>query len=401
MRRTRTALLCVAGIVAAILPTGIPSTAAAASAPQPCVGSPESEGGQPARIRAAVRQAAQDLHLNSVIFKAVSGDRDVVTGAVGESMTGVPADPAMHFRSGSVAIAYMATVLLQLVDEGKVSLDDPVSRWLPTLPHASEITLRMLGSSTSGLHDYVTDQKFLTELEAAPFRHWSFSDTVGIATAHPLWYKPGTSWSYSHANFQILGVVLEKITGTRLDRLLTERITTPLGLYGTQNSFTPDIPAPALHAFTSERGVYEESSYWNPSWTTAAGAVLTSDICDVARSARAIGSGELLSAQGLKTLLDPGTVGLGGKTDACPADVCLKNTAAQHFGFGVLVVHDWIVQNPSFSGYAAVQAYLPAQRLSIAVSTTQGPKATEENPAQTIASRIARILAPDHPLTTH
>lgn len=393
-------MLSVAGIVAAILPTGIPRPAAAASAPQTCVGSPRSTGDQAARIRATVRQASGDLHLNSVIFKAVSGDKDIVTGAVGESMTGVPADPAMHFRSGSVAIEYMTTVLLQLVDEGKVRLDEPVSRWLPTLPHASEITLRMLGSSTSGLHDYVTDKKFLAELQAAPFRHWTFSDTVDIATAHPLWYKPGTSWSYSHADFQILGVVLEKITGTRLDRLLGERITTPLGLRGTHNSFTPDIPAPALHAFTSERGVYEESSYWNPSWTTAAGAVLTSDICDLARTARAIGSGELLSPQGFKTQLDPGTVGLGGKSDTCPADVCLKNTAARHFGFGVLVVDDWIIQNPSFSGYAAVQAYLPAQRLSIAVSTTQGPGATDGNPAQTIASRLARVLAPDHPLTT-
>ncbi|MFI5829082.1 serine hydrolase domain-containing protein [Streptomyces sp. NPDC051578] len=404
MRRTRTALLSVAGIVAAILPTGIPSAAAATAAPggpQACVSSPKTDGGQAARVRDVVRQASQDLHLNSVVFKVDSGDRDVVTGAVGESMTGVPADPAMHFRSGSVAIEYMATVLLQLVDEGKVSLDDPVSRWLPTLPHASEITLRMLGSSTSGLHDYVTDKKFLAELEAAPFRHWSFSDVVDIATAPPLWYKPGTSWSYSHANFQILGVALEKITGTPLDRLLAERITTPLALKGTHNAFTPEIPAPALHAFTSERGVYEESTYWNPSWTTAAGAVLTSDICDLARSARAIGSGELLSPQGLRTLLDPGTVGLGGKTGTCPADVCLKNTAAQHFGFGVLVVHDWILQNPSFSGYAAVQAYLPARKLSIAVTTTQGPKATEQNPGQTIAARIAQVLAPDHPLTTH
>lgn len=201
----------------------------------------------------------------------------------------------MHFRNGNVAISYMGTTLLRLVDEGRVDLDDPVARWLPDLPHGHQITLRMLGASTSGLIDYVPSPGFSDAVSADPFRQWTAKELVAISTSKPLWYEPGTNWSYSHANFVLLGAALEKITGTPLDVLLQQQVMGPLGLSETRNSFTPDIPTPVLHAFTSDRGTYEESSFWNPSWTTAPGAVQTTDICDLARSAAGIGSGELLS----------------------------------------------------------------------------------------------------------
>ncbi|SEO09997.1 serine hydrolase domain-containing protein [Actinacidiphila rubida] len=408
MTRTRTALLCAATLLAAALPTGAVATApsalaapaatATAARSKECAVTPGRLRGQAARIAAIAREARQDLHLNAVILRVDSGRREVVTDALGPSMTDVPARPDMHFRSGSVAIAYMATVLLQLVDEGAVRLDDPISRWLPDFPHAREITLRMLGSSTSGLHDYVTDPKFLADLYAAPFKHWTPAELLSYPLSHPLWYRPGTNWSYSHANFVLLGAVLEKITGVRLDRLLQRRVMGPLGLRQTANSFTPAIPDPVLHAFTSDRGLYEESTFWNPSWTTAPGAVQTTDICDLAASARAIGTGALLSPKGFRTQLDPGTVGLGGPTSTCPASVCVHNTEAEHYGFGVIVLNTWIVQNPSFSGYAAIQAYLPAQGLSIAVATTKTPTTPAGNTAQDVASRIAAALAPAHPL---
>ncbi|MFD3541147.1 serine hydrolase domain-containing protein [Streptomyces sp. NPDC058662] len=400
MRRPRTVLLCIAGLVAATVPAGAAAgPAVALGAPRACVASPGPAEGRAKEVVAVAERARRDFGLNSVVLRVSSDGKEVVTSALGESMTGVPADPAMHFRSGSVAIAYMATVLLQLVDEGKAGLDDPLARWLPDAPHASKITLRMLGSSTSGLHDYVTDPKFLADLEAAPFRQWTPAEVIAIAADQPLWYEPGTNFSYSHANFQLLGAALEKISGVPLERLLDERVMRPLGLGETAAGATAEIPVPVLHAFTSERGTYEESTYWNPSWTTAPGAVLTTDICDLDRSSRAIGTGELLSAASFRTLLDPGTAELGGPTAGCPATVCLPHDAAEHFGLGVLVLNGWILQNPSFSGYAAMQAYLPAEKLSISVTTTKGPKSPEGNQAQTVAQRIAAALVPEHPLT--
>ncbi|MEV6955590.1 serine hydrolase domain-containing protein [Streptomyces sp. NPDC051183] len=236
-----------------------------APAPEDCVRSPGPARGEAREVLTIAEQAQREFGLNSVILRVSSGDREVLTTALGESMTGVPAEPSMHFRTGSVAIVYMGVVLLQLVEQGQASLDDPVSRWLPDLPHGSEITLRMLGNSTSGLHDYVTDPAFLAELKAAPLRKWTPAEVIGIATGKPLLYEPGTNWSYSHTNFALLGAALEKISGLPLDRLLTERVMKPLGLSQTTNQYTPQIPDPVLHSFSSEHGTYEESTFWNRS----------------------------------------------------------------------------------------------------------------------------------------
>ncbi|MFI8292141.1 serine hydrolase domain-containing protein [Streptomyces sp. NPDC085614] len=392
-------LAAIGAVLALVVPVATAGTAASEGGHgRHCAGSRIPANGPAREVLRIAQQARTEMDLESVIVRVTVGGREVVTTALGESMTGVPADPAMHFRNGNIAISYMGTALLRLVDEGRVDLDDPVARWLPDLPQAEQITLRMLGASTTGLVDYVPDPEFGKAVVADPFRHWTPKELVGISTSKPRWYEPGTNWSYSHANFVILGAALEKITGTRLDVLLQRKVLGPLGLRETRNSFTPDIPAPVLHAFASDRGTYEESTFWNPSWTTAPGAVQTTDICDLARSAAAIGSGELLSPSAYRELLNPGTVGLGRPTSKCPATVCLANTEATHYGMGLLVLGDWIAQHPLFFGYAAAQAYLPSERLAIAVSTTNGPNAPGGHTAQTITQRIAAALSPEHPI---
>ncbi|MEU9702860.1 serine hydrolase domain-containing protein [Streptomyces sp. NPDC047981] len=363
-----------------------------------CTSSRPAKDGPAREVLRVAEQARTEMDLKSVIVRVTVDGRDLVTTALGESMTGVPADPAMHFRNGNVAISYMGTALLRLVDQGKVGLDDPVARWLPDLPNGERITLRMLAASTTGLADYVPLPEFQQTVYGHPFRQWTAKEVVALSTGQPRWYDPGTNWNYSHANFVLLGAALEKITGTRLDVLLRRQIMGPLGLRETTNSFTPDIPEPVLHAFSDDRGIYEESTFWNPSWTTAPGAVQTTDICDLARSAAAIGSGELLSPSSYRELLNPGTVGLGHATPTCPATVCLANTEATHYGMGVVVLGDWISQHPLFFGYSASMDYLPSERLAIAVSTTQGPAAADGHTAHVIAQRIAAALAPEHPI---
>ncbi|MFJ6424546.1 serine hydrolase domain-containing protein [Streptomyces hydrogenans] len=365
---------------------------------RPCAASEAPDRGPAREVLRIAERTRAELGLKSVIVRVTRGDREVVTAALGTSMTGVPADPAMHFRNGNIAISYLGTALLRLVDQGRVGLDDPVGRWLPNLPQGDRITLRMLAASTTGLVDYVRLPAFQQAVVANPFRQWTAGELVALSAGQDRWYRPGTNWSYSHANFLLLGAALEKITGTRLDVLLRRQVLGPLGLDETRNSFTPEIPEPVLHAFTSDRGTYEESTFWNPSWTTAPGAVQTTDICDLARSAAGIGSGALLSPASYRELLDPGTVGLGHATRKCPATVCLAQTERTHYGLGVLVLGDWIAQHPLFFGYSASQAYLPSERLAVAVSTTQDPDAAAGHTAHTLAQRIAAALAPDHPI---
>lgn len=197
-----------------------------------------------------------------------------------------------------------------------------------------------------------------------------------------------------------MGEALERITHTRLDRLLEQRIYRPLGLHATSNSYTPAMPPPVLHAFTSERGKYEESTFWNPSWTTAAGAVINMNICDLARAGAGIGSGQTISRKSCKTLLDSGTIGLGTPTKKCPPGVCVPQTKQVHFGTSVLVVNGWVVQNPSFSGYAAIMAYLPSKDLSIALSVTYSPTTDQniQNLGNNIAKDLSHLLVPNQPL---
>ncbi|MFD0635157.1 serine hydrolase domain-containing protein [Catenulispora yoronensis] len=186
-----------------------------------------------------VRQAQHDLKLQSVVVRVTQDGRDVWTGALGQSMTGVPARPDMRFRAGSVGIAFMNILLLQLVDERRVSLDDHLSRWLPEVPHASEITLRTLGDSTSGIRDYVKDPGFQADLLAHPFKQWTPQELLSIANPSVLLYPPGKNFSYSHANYVLLGAALERITHTRLDHLLEQRIYSQFGLRATSNGYTP------------------------------------------------------------------------------------------------------------------------------------------------------------------
>ncbi|GGX06833.1 hypothetical protein GCM10010353_22820 [Streptomyces chryseus] len=158
-----------------------------------CVRTEGPLGGEARRIRDIARKAKADLRLKSVELRVTVDGNEVLTDALGESMADVPAQPDMHFRAGSVAFSSIGTTLLQLVEEGRVGLDDTVERWLPRLPQADKITLRMLAGNTTSLHDYVTDPAFLAALEAHPFRQWTPKELVAYPLSHPFWYKPGTN----------------------------------------------------------------------------------------------------------------------------------------------------------------------------------------------------------------
>jgi D-alanyl-D-alanine carboxypeptidase len=261
------------------------------------------------------------------------------------------------------------------------------------------VTLRMLANCTSGYPEYVAVKSFVDALYKDPFWAWTTEDQLGYVADQPLLYEPGTNWSYAHTNFVILGEALSAITDKPVDELIRERIVEPLGMRGTQSHQTAEIPEPVLHAYTKERGTYEESTFWNPSWTLAKGSVMITDIYDLATSARAIGKGELVSEKSHKEQVGPSLVGLGGPTKKCPENVCVKQTSSFHYGIGTWAsVGGWILQNPSFYGWGALQAYLPEKDLAIAASATLEKEAKVGlNGGQMVFEEIAAVLAPGHP----
>lgn len=336
------------------------------------------------RIDTIVRDAMAKHQLKAVLAGFSIDGQPPSVMAWGESMAGVPATPDMHFRNGAVAIAYIGTVLLQLHDKRALGIDDKLSKWFPDYPKADQITLTMLINGTSGYADYVTDQSFLQSFYADPFRQWRPDELIAIGLGRPMICDPGTCWSYAHTNFVILGKVLEKAAGRPLKEVIREGVLDPLALADTRSETTAIIQEPALHAFDAERGRYEESTYWDPSWTLASGAIMTSNIPDILKTAAAIGTGALLSPESHELQLAPLTAKFKPWSES------------SYYGFGVFVINGWIVQNPSFAGYAATMAYLPSQKLAIAVSVTLREKASMDGNLSTdVLKEIAAYLAPE------
>jgi CubicO group peptidase (beta-lactamase class C family) len=361
------------------------------------------------QIDTAIRAAMPGLGARATIVQVTRHGRPVITKAYGESMPGVPATTRMRFRNGSVAISYMSTLLLRLVDQGKVRLDDPVSKWLPDLRDGNRVTLRMLAAMTAGYHDYELDPAFVDQLYTDPFKPVTTARQLELMLSRPLMFTPGTNWSYSHSDYVVLGLALEKITGTGLDAALRKHVLRPLGLRHTVASQTAAIPAPALHTYSAERrdalGIpaktpfLEDSTHWNPAWTLARGAVQTTDITDLTRTAIGIGSGRLLSRASYRRQINA-NIGFGRAQEGCEA--CGTMTRRYGFGLGVIRKGGWILQTPLFAGQSIVEAYLPSKRISIAIVTTMNENGFDAEgapvkAARELFARIGAIVAPGDP----
>ncbi len=370
---------------------------------------PTSQPDQASAIATIVQNAIKTEHLRAVIVKVTQDDKVITSQAFGESMSGVPATTAMHFRNGAVAFAYLGTLLMEFVDEHKVTLDDTIDRWMPTLPEANKVTLKMLANQTSGFPDFETDPAWLAAWSADPFHIWTFGERVKYAFARPVQFAPGTNWSYAHTNFMILGEILSKIGKKPLDTLLREKVLGPMGLKNTTASQTSEIPSPVLHAFDSERrgtlkipsdiGFYEESSFWNSQWGTPIGANETTNIDDMVTTAVKVGTGALLSKSSYEAMTAPNLLGFGRKQDNC-APSCFTQVNGYNYVIGIVRSGSWLLQNPLLDGYSATEAYLPSKKIAIAVAVTFAPEAFDsqgnyKNSSDTVFRSIGAYLAPD------
>ncbi len=391
---------------AAIAGSTRPADAAPRLQATPVAGTPRDQADA---IVGIARDIMDKQDVKAVIVRVLIDGQEIVTEAMGESMTGVPATTEMHFRNGAVAISYMSTLLLRLVDQQVVTLDDTIDAWLPDLPDADQVTLRMLANMTAGYPDFEKNAGFQEAYYANPFREWTAEERIAISLSVPRVFAPGTNWDYSHSNYVILGRVLEKITGQPLDVTLQEQVLGPMGLQNTVAWSTPEISEPVLHAFSSERRLalgipagtrfYEESTYWNPSWSLAEGSIETTNIYDMATSAVAVGEGTVLSPASHQAQIAPDLLGFGAPLEGCPT--CRTLGERLNYGLGVVLTNSWIVQNPLFAGCGGVMAYLPSRKIAIALATTFGEGAFDDEGGYKhsshveLFSAIGAYLAPD------
>jgi D-alanyl-D-alanine carboxypeptidase len=339
-------------------------------------------------IEAMVREAMPELGLRATIMRVDTGEQPLVDKGFGNSMKGVPASPKMYFRIGSIAIPYLINLLLQLQDEGKLSLNDKLAKYRPNFPEANEVTLRMLANVTSGYPDWVQrNEPFQQLLFENPFRQWTSNELLHWAFTQPVGCAPGTCFEYAHTNFAILSQVIAKVTGESVSKLMRERVLGPLGLDHTQVSRYPAMPGEALHAYTGERGVYEDDTFWSPSWSIGDGTVMASTMADVVHGAREIGRGALISARSNAERVAPTSVG------KIP-----KFTKHLYYALGITLANGWEFQNPFIDGYTGASAYLKAQDISVGIVTTQLPQSSANGigNAPILLARLSDYLTPAH-----
>ena len=152
---------------------------------------------------------------------------------------------------------------------------------------------------TAGYPDFVQNPKLDEILYGDPFKLWTTEEQIDVGLSTPRVFAPGANWDYSHTDYVILGVALEKITGQPLDVALKEQVLDPMGLENTVASLTAEITRagpPCFHVGTpagsghpERHTLHEESTYWNPSWTIAQGAIQTTNIVDMTTTAVAVG----------------------------------------------------------------------------------------------------------------
>ncbi|MBT2214085.1 serine hydrolase [Actinomadura sp. NEAU-AAG7] len=237
------------------------------------------------------------------------GGTEEARAGVMDVRTGRPIPRGASFRGGSNTKTYVATVVLQLVGEGRMSLEDTVDRWLPSLVRGNgndgrKITVRNLLQHTSGLYNYTHDLPFETreDLDAHRFDHYTSERLVGLALRHRPEFEPGETgpdgnprWSYCNTGYVLAGMIVERVTGHRWDEEVMRRIVRPLGL--THTAFAHGVEFPGRHPRGYQQfedgGPLLDATAMDYSWASSAGNLVTT-AADHNRFLRALFGGRLL-----------------------------------------------------------------------------------------------------------
>ncbi len=187
-----------------------------------------------ARIDRVAEQVLALRGIPSASISVVQGGKLVYTHAYGFAHLNpnVPATPEMRYSIGSISKQFAATAILLLQEQGKLSLDDPVGKYVPGLTRGNEVTIREILSHTSGYQDYAPED-YPVESQLGPVTPRHILDTWATK---PLDFEPGTEWQYSNTNYVIAGLIIEKVSGEKLFDFLGEHIFHPLGMKSAWNS---------------------------------------------------------------------------------------------------------------------------------------------------------------------
>lgn len=352
-----------------------------------CGDSTDSGGSKEPAYAVTLRPVIDKLMKDNVIPGAVvvvksprDGDWTATfgTGTIGKD---VPMTADDHFRIGSNTKTMTVTVLMQLAQEGKLALDDPIDKYWPGVPNGDRITLAQLAEMRSGLFSYTFDEQFNADLDNDPQKVWTPQQMLDIAFAHPVNFAPGAEFEYSNTNTILLGLVIEKVTNKPVADSFQQRIFDPLGLKHTSfpapsDSSIPD-PHPRGYAFGTNVSTLQtfalppdqqaaalagtlqpsDQTAASPSWTWTAGAVI-STVDDMATYAKALADGGLLDRPMQQTRID----------SIKPIDPA--NPAMAGYGLGIVRFGEHLLgHDGQIPGFMTFMASDPDSGLTIVVAT--------------------------------
>ncbi|GAA4832806.1 serine hydrolase domain-containing protein [Kitasatospora terrestris] len=388
-------LACAVAVPAAAAPAPVAAPAAAAKAAD----RPAYAG----RLTQDMIALMQRLRIPGALVSITTPDSGAWTTELGtgDLTTGKPIDRGDHLRVGSITKTFTGTVVLQLVQEGLLKLDDPVSAHHPGVPDGDRITIRQLLNMTSGLYNYSEDYGFNLSLDEHPEREWTPQELLDLAFSHPSYFPPGTGFHYSNTNTVLLGLIAEHLTHQPLGKLFEQRIFNRVGMHGTSLANGDSIPSPHArgHQFitnvesltaptlTGKEAAWADWSAGNPydvthvnaSWAWAAGAA-ESTVDDLRRWAPALATGTLLSPELQKERLT------FVPTSDAPDAPGYGLAVAEFFGF---IGHDGQIP-----GYTSFMGYDPKRCATVVVlaNLNQSPDGTA--PANELAKLIIGELFP-------
>ena len=339
--------------------------------------------GAQANLSAQTRQQIDDIAgrvlaatgVPSVSLAVVKDDQIAYLHAYGDAHLEprVAARVEMRYSVGSISKQFTATAILMLAQEGKLSLDDPVSRFLPTLTRANEVTIRQLLSHTSGYQDY-WPQDYVPPFMLQPVTAEKILD---LWARKPLDFDPGTQWQYSNTNFVIAGLIVEKASGTPLLDFLRTRIFTPLHMQSVMNIDQErlgetDATAYLRYALGPPRIAPKEGK----GWLFAAG--------ELAMPAEDLAKWDVAMLR--QSLLKPAPY------RAMQTEVVLKNGLGTEYGLGIGVKkisgHRELEHSGEVSGFTAENIVLPDDHDAVVVLVNQD----SSDAGSDIGKQIANLI---------
>lgn len=359
--------------------------------------------GEPAYVTAArpqINQLLKDtLTPGAVVY--VQSPRGNWLESFGTAVRGTdtPIPTDAHFRVGSVTKTWTGTVVLQLVQEGKLSLSDPVSKFIANVPNGDAITIEQLLSMRSGLYNYSKDLAFNQTLDAQPDKLWTTGELLDIAFSHPVDFAPDTSFGYSNTNTVLLGLIIEQLTRMSAADAMQARLFAPLGLTDTylppQNDTS--LPAPAPHGYlwgTNAETATESALSPERQAAAANGTLQPTDVTAVSASwAWTAGSG-ISTVKQLAAFVQRMVGGgyLNADLQARRLSTCTllvpSNPNSPSYCLGIAKYGSFYGHNGQINGFNTFMVYDPTTQTTVVIWATSALAPDGRAPADS----IARIL---------